>query len=221
MAIGFPPKSTHTLPAGRRSFTDTAPKPDAVRPGSFSDGQPRDGTPAGNEHRSPAANAGYLDASARAHRAEEGSQPYPSQSNPTVHSKATKRYGRDGSKLSGATYKSPGDQPAPQQRDELPPSLPQKSYPRAEKTSERVGWVNGENRAATHPNTKRHDGGHESGRHANTDAAPGQAHSASGGKFGSPQVRPAPAPRAGVGTADHGAMDRKSYTGTGYSGGKS
>jgi hypothetical protein len=176
------------------------------------------GTPAGNQHHTE--DKGYLSAAAKAHRAREGSQPYSGPENPTVSSKNDKRYGRQGSKLSGATFKSTGDQPAGQQHDDIAPSLPQRSYPRAEHTSERVGWVNGVNHAATHPNTKRHDGGHESGRHTNTDAAPGQAHSASGGKFGAPQLRPAPAPRAGVRTADTGAMDRKPYTGTGYSGDK-
>lgn len=47
----------------------------------------------------------------------------------------------------------------------------------------------------------RHFGGHASGAHTNTDAAPGQAHSASGGQYGSPHVRPAPATsRPGVHT---------------------
>jgi hypothetical protein len=66
--------------------------------------------------------------------------------------------------------------PPPQQRDDLPRSLPQKSYPRAQPHREVVGWLNSTNHAATHPNSKGHDGGHASGAHAYTDGAPEQAH---------------------------------------------
>jgi hypothetical protein len=118
-----------------------------------------------------------------------------------------------GSKLDGATHSSTGEQPAGLYRDPVPPSIPQTNRPRATEHREVVGWLNGVHHANTHPNTQKHDPGHSSGRRANTDAAPGQAHSASGGAFGKPQVRPAPKSRPGVHDGDSGALDRGSYGG--------
>ena len=72
MAYGVPPKSTHTLPPGRRSFAETGPvpKPQIVRPGKYGDGQDVMGTPSGAEHRSTG--AGYL--SGKAYRRQLGEQ---------------------------------------------------------------------------------------------------------------------------------------------------
>jgi hypothetical protein len=47
-----------------------------------------------------------------------------------------------------------------------------------------------------------------------TDHAPGQAHAASGGRFGSPQIRSAPQAPTGTKRADSSALDRGSYSPT-------
>jgi hypothetical protein len=218
MSYGVPPKTTHSLPPGRRSFTESTkrivsgPQSEIVRPGRYADGQDQNGTPASNQHHSGAANAGYLDRSAVAHRASEGSQPYPTESNPRVSSKNDKRYGRDGSKLSGATFKSTGGQPAGQQRDQIAPSWAPTAKERATPHSERVGWVNGKYVAPTHPNMGKHDPGHHGALHANTDAAQGQAWHASGGQFGKRSPQPAPTNLGtGTGREDAGALERGSY----------
>lgn len=155
-----------------------------------------------------------------AHRAREGSQPYPTQNNPRVSSKNDKRYGRDGSKLSGATFKSTGDQPAGQQHDDLPPSLPQHSYTDRLPPggiSRRVGFLGGGKPAVpvSHAATlRRHgsDGIHDP--RTSTDNAPGQAHSVSGGRFGKPQVRAGARAPSGTKRQDSGALDRRNYSPT-------
>lgn len=214
MAIGFPSKNSR--PEGRTTFGE-APnviKREVMRPGSYSDGTHRDGTPAVNVHKTfvPGKSPGYLDASSKAHRAAEGSAPPSLPNNEHVRSKAVKNYGKNGSRLEGATYRSTGEQPAGLYRDPIAPSLPQVSRPRASDHHEHIGWIGGVNHAATHPNTGKHFGGHASGAHTNTDAASGQAHSASGGEFGKPQVRPAPTARAGVDRRTLGPLERDSYT---------
>jgi hypothetical protein len=222
MAYGVPPKNTHSLPPGRRGFSESTKEivsgsqSEIMRPGTYSDGTARDGTPKGNEHRTfaPGKSPGYMDASSKAYRAEIGSAPPSVPNNEVVSSKNDKRFGRQGSKLSGATFKSTGEQPAGQQRDDIAPSLPQVSRPRAAEHREVVGWLNGKNHPANHPNTGKHFGGHVSGAHTNTDAAAGQAHSASGGQYGKPQVRPAPTARAGVDRKTLGPLERTKYTGT-------
>jgi hypothetical protein len=219
MAIGFPSKITHSMPPGRRGFAaeDGVESRTVIPPGKYADGQDRMGTPAGTMHTT-AATGRYLDAAAKKHRAAErgvgdtgttgarfGSD------NPTVESKNDKRYGRNGSRLEGATFKSTGNQPADKQHDDLPPSFPQRSMPRATEHHEVVSFLNGEYHEATHPNTGRHYGGHANA--ANTDSAPGQAHSVSGGKYGGKQIRPAAVTnRPGVHPVPGvGAHDRADY----------
>src|ERR1700727_1414215 len=112
-------------PAGRRSFAEGpgVVKSEIIRPGKHADGQDRDGTPARQEI-TKAANSPYNSAAARRYRlalhgiGDKGTDggTFGSSNNPTVHSKATKRYGKDGSKLEGPTFKSTGEQPAPMHR---------------------------------------------------------------------------------------------------------
>ncbi|MGH9643440.1 MAG: hypothetical protein ACRD3Q_13575 [Terriglobales bacterium] len=166
---GLPPKNTHTLPAGRRSFTETAAKPpDVVRPSHYADGQDQAGTPPGREstvagRRAYADGAAYRqDLRGSTSRGTTG-RPESKGPNPTVHSKSTKRYGRDGSRLEGATHKSTGDQPAPLDRsDEVPASLPAHHMPGGTAHTEVVGFApdgSGRHIPASHPNTQRHVGG--------------------------------------------------------------
>jgi hypothetical protein len=79
---------------------------DIVRPHKFADGQDAMGTPAANEHREN--KTGYL--AGRKQNAELRGSPHGG-TNPTVHSKATERYGRDGSRLD-SPHGSTGQQPA-------------------------------------------------------------------------------------------------------------
>jgi hypothetical protein len=112
-------------PAGRRSFAEGSGvvKSEIIRPGKHTDGQNRDGTPPRPEI-TKAANSEYTSAAARKYRnalrgiGDKGTDggTFGSSNNPIVHSKATKRYGADGSKLDGATFKSTGSQPAPMHR---------------------------------------------------------------------------------------------------------
>jgi hypothetical protein len=132
-----------------------------------------------------------------------------------VHSKNTRRCGRDGSRLKGATFRSTGSQPAPEQRDEVAPSWPHISQPRGAQQSERVGYVGGgaPYRAASHPNTRRH--GLDSIYHqgGSTDGAPGMALNASGGKFGEPQKRAPQGTVTAEKPGDSGALNRREYIG--------
>lgn len=225
MAIGWKPSTTHALPAGRRSFTDSpGPKPDIVRPGRYADGQNVDGTPAGRES-TKAASRSYADG--KAYRADPRGEtsrgltgrPAGEGPNPSVQSKAVRRYGVDGSQLH-ATHSSTGRQPGAQQRDFVPPSIPQRTYTGRLPPGglvRQVGFPGGGkpfvevNYDAT---MRRHgsDGIHDPA--TSTDNASGQAHSASGGRFGNPQVRPAPKAPSGTQAADTGALDRASYLGT-------
>jgi hypothetical protein len=113
MAYGVPPKNTHTLPAGRRSFagpavTDSARRDvTVVRPDVYADGQDRMGTPQSNQHDGSAANKGYQQG--EKYRAALRPAPYGT-SNETVHSKNTKRYGRN--PTTGDIQGSTGEQPA-------------------------------------------------------------------------------------------------------------
>jgi hypothetical protein len=163
MAYGIAPKRAHTLPAGRRSFTDSAgPAPQIVRPGTYSDGQAMMGTPAGRES-TKASESTY--ASGAAYRAAlrgdtdrgltgrtESVGP-----NPQVKSKAVKRYGVDGSELPGATNRSTGVQPAPLDRGgNIPGALPARDLKAGKPATERVGYVNGTYKVPTFPNTGKH-----------------------------------------------------------------
>jgi len=156
----------------------------------------------------------------------QGSQPYPGMNpfgaeNPKVHSKAATFRGRP---HSPSKVGSPGERAALSgsrqhlrhlYTDTIAPSLRDQSQPRASHQREVVGWLNGVNLAPTHPNTGRHgaDGIHDA-RHM-TDNAPGQAHSASGGQYGKPQVRPAPDNGPRVRATRHaarGKLNDPSYT---------
>src|SRR5262249_28264043 len=139
--------------------------------------------------------------------------------NPRVSSKNDKRYGRDGSRID-ATFKSTGDQPAPQQRDQLPPSIPPRVYTDRVPTggvSRRVGWLGGGQPfiPPAHSTTRRHGSDRFHQPHSSTDGAQGQAWHASGGQFGQPSPhrpqRQGPAP--GVELRDaRGKQNSASYT---------
>lgn len=195
-------------------------KSEIIRPGTFGDGLPQGGVPAGRES-TRASSSRYEDKESHKYRADyrgdeargltgglEGRG-----TDPTVHSKSTRRYGHDGSRLPNATYRSTGHQPAPQQRDEVAPSSPHRSQPRATEHSERVGFPGGGAafREATHPNSRRHglDGIHHPDR--TTDDAPGMANSASGGRFGEPQKRPPQRTVQAEKPGDSGALNRREY----------
>jgi hypothetical protein len=102
MAYGTIPKVRHILPAGRRSFSDAAaPAPQIVRPGTYSDGQPMMGTPAGRES-TKATDSGYLSKDAKSYRSDLRGDTERGLTgkvasvgpNPTVSSRNDKRYGR-------------------------------------------------------------------------------------------------------------------------------
>src|SRR5215471_19726007 len=94
MAYGAPSKSVR-----RGSVHSERPNTIArgmVTPTTTADGQSRDGTPAGRQS-TRASSQSYADGAA--HRAAEGSQPYPGMNpygskNPQVHSKAATFHGR-------------------------------------------------------------------------------------------------------------------------------
>jgi hypothetical protein len=212
MTYGVPPKSTHTLPPGRRAFADSThtivsgSKTDVVRPGKWGDGQDRMGTPSGAEHTG-AGKQGYLGAAGHAHRAALRGDPY-GPNNPAVMSKSDKRYGKN------ATH---GEQPATQERRPLPPSIPPSTYTERVPLggiSKRVGWP-GDGKPfvkASHAATMRKhssDGIHDPRN--STDEVQGQAWSASGGEHGKPSPRRGASAPSGTRTQDAGALDRKSY----------
>jgi len=196
-----------------------------IRPGVYSNGLPQMGVPAGRES-TRASSSRYEDKESHKYRADyrgdeargltgalEGRG-----TDPTVHSKNTRRYGHDGSRLEGATFKSTGTQPAPQQRDQLPPSWSPKTYTDRVPPggiSRRVGWLgNGQPFVPpVHTTTRRHgsDGAHD--LHSSTDAAQGQGWHASGGQHGQPSPhrpqRQGPAP--GAARADVNKLNRESY----------
>jgi hypothetical protein len=138
----------------------------------------------------------------KAHREGLNSRPSATPDNPKVMSKNIRRYGEDVSRLHlGTDLTSTGKQPADRidrDPDGVPPSLPvthvgQVMAPHVEQ----VGWLNGKHTPATHP---------VSGAAGKTNATmphkrlepTGQAHSASGGKHGKPQTRPASQGHGGV-----------------------
>lgn len=135
-------------------------------------------------------------------------------------SKAVRRYGVDGAK-GNFTHGSTGGHVA--HEDEVAPSAPShNNTERAVMQAKNAGFDphSGKWLGVTHPNTGKHDGGHEPARVATTDGASGQAHSASGGKFGKPTQRPARASNTGTRTADAGALAGTPKTRTSYQGGK-
>lgn len=135
-------------------------------------------------------------------------------------SKAVRRYGPQGSKLD-APYKSTGGHEA--HEDEVRPSDPAHSNTERAVVQARTSGFDphtGKWLGASHPNTGKHDGGHEAARVATTDGASGQAHSASGGKFGKPTQRPGPAGNTGTRRMDHGALAGDSGPRTSYTGGR-
>jgi hypothetical protein len=177
MAYGVPPKSTHSLPPGRRGF---AAEPgvehsEIVRPGKYGDGQDKMGTPEGAMHTT-ARDGRYTDPEAiRLRNAARGvgdrglsGGVFGEATNPTVHSKNTKRYGRDGVKLEGAAFKSTGEQPAPLIRgSELAARLRAKDVSRpGEIKSEVVGVTGGGFKYPSYENSKnhRHTGDHVDSR---------------------------------------------------------
>jgi hypothetical protein len=182
-------------PAGRRSLADAGVVREIIRPGKYSDNQDRDGTPA-NRQSTKAATTAYDDPAAIKQRnAERGigdrglsGGTFGVSNNPTVSSKNDKRYGRGGSKLEGATFKSTGSQPAPLHRgSELAASLRGRDVSKAGTIKpEVVGHVGGKFKYPSYPNAKakKHTGSAPSG------------------------------PRAG----DSGALDRADYTGGRYPG---
>lgn len=160
-------KSKSTLPPGRRSFTDAPSAPQIARPGASSDGQPRDGTPAGRESTT-AGSSTYSSKASQAYRAGlrgdtdvglAGSKRESVGPNPQVGSKATRKYGIDGSKLPGATNASTGTQPvlAADRSAKLPGALPARDRQAGKMTSEHVGYrADGSFKEQTHPNTGKH-----------------------------------------------------------------
>jgi hypothetical protein len=142
--------------------------------------------------------------------------------NVPVTSKAVRRYGTQGSKTDYPDS-STGENPARIHPDELPPSAPSHSNTeRAVVQAKTAGFdpQTGKWLGASHPNTGKHDGGHEPARVATTDGASGQMHSASGGQFGKPTQRPAPASNTGTRRMDHGALAGDSGERVSYTGGK-
>src|SRR5262249_11713873 len=145
-------KNSSSRPEGRRVFAEAGEvvKRELVRPGTFSDSQHREGTPAGRES-TRASSSRYEDAESQKVRADyrggdsfgltgkrESEAPYR-----RVHSKAVRHYGVDGSRLD-APHKSTGVQNPSQQHDEVPPSLPQRTYTERLPPggiSRRVGWL--------------------------------------------------------------------------------
>jgi hypothetical protein len=142
--------------------------------------------------------------------------------NVPVTSKAVRRYGSQGSKTDYPDS-STGENPTRIHPDEVPPSAPSHSNTeRAVVQARTSGWdpATGKWLGASHPNTGKHDGGHEPARIATTDNASGQMHSASGGKFGKPQQRPGPASNTGTRRMYNGALAGDSGPRTSCSGGK-
>ena len=226
MAYGVPPKVTRTYPTGSRGFSETAqPKGEVTRPGTFIEGQHREGTPAGRES-TRASSSRYEDKESQKVRADyrgesqgltgrrESEGP-----NPRVHSKAVRRYGVDGSRLD-ARYKSTGEQNPHQQHDEVPPSLPQRTYTDRLPPGgivRQVGFPGGGKPfvEVDHSRTmRRHgsDGLHDMSK--STDRAPGQARSASGSRFGEPQKRPPQRTVTAEKPGDSGALNRREYIGS-------
>src|SRR5262245_42506462 len=180
---------SYTRPEGRRGFAEqpNVVKREVARPGVFTDSQPRDGTPANNQHysKAPGNSSRYEDAASLRYREELGNSPYPGMNpygaeNPTVHSKGETFHGephspgRVGSPGERAPLSGGREQLRKLYVDPIAPSLPHKSQPRATPHKEVVGWLNGVNHAPTHPNTNRHgvDGIHDARR--TTDNAPGR-----------------------------------------------
>jgi hypothetical protein len=219
MAYGVPPKSTHTLPPGRKAFVDSThtivsgSKTDVVRPGKWSDGQDRMGTPAGAEHTG-AGKQRYADGVK--YRAGLRGVERP-QSNDRVSSKGARNARRDG--FTPTDPRQPS-QPGTLERRDLPPSLPPET--RTDRVplggvSRRVGFVGdgkpfvGASHAAT---TRRHgsDGVHDP--RTITDGVQGQAWSASGGEHGKQSPRRGASAPSGTRTQDAGALERASYVPT-------
>jgi hypothetical protein len=142
--------------------------------------------------------------------------------NQPVSSKNTRRYGEQGSK-SDFPDSSTGENPAKIHPDEVAPSAPSRSHTdRAHVQAQTSGWdpATGRWLGASHPQTGKHDGGHEEARTATTDGASGMAHSASGGTHGKPTQRPGPKSNTGTRTADAGALAGSPKARTEYQGGK-
>jgi hypothetical protein len=198
-----------------------------IRSGTHSDTQPYDGVPKGRMSTA-ASSTGYADPAGQRYRETHGSQPYPGMGashrggdNPDVHGKGSQFHGRPhspgrvGSPGEQARL-SPGSLAGELYRDPVRPSDSHKSQPRATEHRETVGWLNGVNHSGTHPNSGKHYAGHASGRHTNTDSAPGQAHSATGGEFGRPQNRPPSSEGRRAGAKFHdgrGKLDKSEYVG--------
>src|SRR5215813_7168174 len=72
---------SYTRPEGRRGFAEqpNVVKREVARPGVFTDSQPRDGTPANNQHysKAPGNSSRYEDAASLRYREELGNSPYP------------------------------------------------------------------------------------------------------------------------------------------------
>jgi hypothetical protein len=128
---------------------------------------------------------GWLNRSTR----PDGRKAFGESDNPTVHSKNTRRYGRDGSK-GDFPESSTGEQPAKLYRDPVPPSAapvthhPDRTPPAG--TIRTEGWDPRTGRfiEPQHPHTGQHGSDSFPDLHATTDGAQGQAHSASGGAHG-------------------------------------
>jgi hypothetical protein len=139
-------------------------------------------------------------------------------------SKAVRRYGVDGAKgdfphgtTGGYTAHEsalPPSAPAHSNTDRVPPGGVVKT----------VGFApDGSGRHATPDYTKTTRAHGSDGQHnpaTSTDGASGQAHSASGGKFGKATQRPGPAGNTGTRRMDHGALAGESGERPGYMGGK-
>ncbi len=239
MAVGWKSENTHTMPTGRRPFASSgatvsvSERPEVIRPGTFSDAQPRMGTPKGRQS-TRARSSRYESPEGRAYRAAHRESVYPGgtgrqHDNPPAHSKGRTFHGHPhtpgGARHPGEQARLSGERAAARlYTDPVSPSMAPKTYTeRAKPHTEVVGWQpgSGVHRSATHPNHKKHYGGHEGALHANTDASQGQAWSASGGQFGRPSPRrPQSTGTTGTRKEATAALDRSRYSGGRYPGAK-
>jgi hypothetical protein len=146
MAYGLPPKETRTYPPGARAFghsSDVTSRSDLRLDGAHRAAPlGRVSTQAGSQSYSDGEKyradlRGDISRGLTNRRESEGP-------NPAVLPRGIRRYGVDGSRLPNATYRNTGSQNPPQQRDQLPPSWPQKSHTERVPTggiSRRVGYL--------------------------------------------------------------------------------
>jgi hypothetical protein len=158
MAIGWINKST--LPPGRVAYgqgTGVTPRSETIGPGTFSDGQHRDGVDPKNVHA--VTQTQYNDVEAKKHREALRGDPH-GKDNPEVHSKNVKRYGPDGSKAN-FPHSSTGHSPSSPGGPELGSIPVYHGATPGEPISRTVGWApdgSGRHLEATHPNANKTTG---------------------------------------------------------------